>query len=223
MIYFLVTICEGNGENLECLTNQTLVIKKAIYGRQSRLACASECAEKNTCTTEGWLANCAEEVETTSLIKNSCKALPCSLSMQIASDLDKTRGIFHTLSINNIRHVLPSNCVSVKKKYVKLEYSCVDKGKKMNLIENLSLLMILKSVQVWLIQLNTHSYFGKKKLLIVSWKWHHFRSSAQRSSVREVLLEISQNSQENTCAGSQWIKSISLLFWIITAVLILIK
>ena len=68
--------------------------------------------------------------------------------MQIASDLDKTRGIFHTLSINNIRHVLPSNCVSVKKKYIKLEYSCVDKGKKMNLIENLSLLMILKSVQV---------------------------------------------------------------------------
>ena len=130
---FLVTVCEGNRENLECLSNQTLVIKKAIYGRQSRLACASDCFDRNACTTEGWLANCAEEQETTSLIKNSCKASPCSLSIQTASDVEKIKGIFNILTINNINHTLPSNFVSVNKKYVEVEYLCVDKGKKMNL------------------------------------------------------------------------------------------
>ena len=133
MIYFLVTVCEGYRENLECLSNQTLVIKKAIYGRQSRLACTFDCFNKNTCTTEGWLANSAEEEETTSLIRNSCKASPCSLWMQKASDVDQRKGIFHILSINNISYTLPSNFVSVKKKYVEVEYSCLEKSKKINL------------------------------------------------------------------------------------------
>ena len=53
--------------------------------------------------------------------------------MQIGSDVDKRKGIYHILSIDNINYTLPSKFVSVKKKYVEVEYSCVDKGKKMRL------------------------------------------------------------------------------------------